>query len=62
MEIWNDGVKVFEEFDTNWTQKAHPTRPCDMNVFNWNPTYGGGGAGVPADMYQWVDRVYISGR
>jgi hypothetical protein len=33
-----------------------------MNVFNWNPTYGGGGAGVPYDMYQWVDRIYISGR
>jgi hypothetical protein len=62
LEMWTDGVKVFEEFDTNWTQRKHPTNPCNMNVFSWNPTYGGGGAGVPYDMYQWVDRVYISGR
>jgi hypothetical protein len=33
-----------------------------MNVFNWNPTYGGGGASPGVDQYLWFDRVYISGK
>jgi hypothetical protein len=28
----------------------------------WSPTYGGFGAVVPADQYQWIDHLYISGR
>lgn len=62
MEAWADGVKYFAEFNTNWTQSNHPTRACDMNVFNWNPTYGGGGPAVPHDQWLRFDRVYVSGR
>jgi len=28
----------------------------------WSPTYGGAGAAVPADQYQWIDHLYISGK
>jgi hypothetical protein len=28
----------------------------------WSPTYGGLGGVVPADQYQWLDHVYISGK
>ena len=61
-DLWLDGVHVTSVNDINWTQTKHSTRPCNMNVFNWNPTYGGGGASPGADLYQWFDRVYISGR
>jgi hypothetical protein len=61
-DLWIDGVHVTSVKDVNWTQTKHPTRPCNMNMFNWNPTYGGGGASPGADLYQWFDRVYISGR
>jgi hypothetical protein len=28
----------------------------------WSPTYGGAGAVVPADQYQWIDHIYVSGK
>jgi hypothetical protein len=28
----------------------------------WSPTYGGAGGVVPADQYQWIDHIYISGK
>ena len=28
----------------------------------WSPTYGGLGTAVPADQYQWIDHIYISGK
>lgn len=28
----------------------------------WSPTYGGAGGVVPADQYQWIDHLYISGK
>jgi hypothetical protein len=28
----------------------------------WSPTYGGAGGVIPADQYQWIDHIYISGK
>jgi len=28
----------------------------------WSPTYGGAGGVVPADQYQWIDHIYVSGK
>jgi hypothetical protein len=28
----------------------------------WSPTYGGSGGVVPADQYQWIDHIYVSGK
>jgi hypothetical protein len=62
IDMWIDGTHVTSVNDVNWTEIKHPTRPCDMNIFTWNPTYGGGGASPGVDQYLWFDRVYISGK
>jgi hypothetical protein len=56
---WIDGRKVSEYRDVNIVRAG---RPDTWDLFQWNATYGGGGAPVPHD--QWVrwDHVYISGR
>jgi hypothetical protein len=61
-DLWIDGKHITTAKDISWFQGKHPDRPCEMNVFNWNPTYGGGGASPGVDQYLWFDRVYISGR
>ena len=33
-----------------------------FNQVQWSPTFGGGGAAVPHDMYLWFDHVYVSGK
>jgi hypothetical protein len=61
-DLWIDGKHITTAKDISWFQVKHPTRPCNMNMFNWNPTYGGGGASPGVNQYLWFDRVYISGR
>lgn len=62
MDLWVDGVHTTSVQSVNFTKKSDPSRPCSINVLNWNPTYGGGGASPGADLFQRFDRVYISGR
>jgi hypothetical protein len=62
MDLWVDGTPITSVRNVNFTKKSDPSRPCSMNVLNWNPTYGGGGASPGADLYQWFDTMYISGR
>jgi len=61
-DLWIDGTHVSSARNINWIQTKHLTRPCNMNMFNWNPTYGGGGASPGVNQYLWFDRVYISGK
>jgi PKD repeat protein len=60
--FWLDGVLTTRVTDVNWTQGKHPDRLCDFPIFNWNPTYGGGGASPGVDQYLRFDHVYVSGR
>jgi hypothetical protein len=62
IDMWINGTHVTSVSDVNWTQTKHPTRACNMNMFNWNPTYGGGGASPGVNQYLWFDRVYVSGK
>jgi hypothetical protein len=62
MDLWVDGVAITSVRNVSFTKKSDPTRRCNVHQFNWNPTYGGGGASPGTDLYQWFDRVYISGR
>jgi hypothetical protein len=61
-DLWLNGVHITSVKNINWTQTKHPTRPCNMNMMNWNPTYGGGGASPGVEQWLRFDRVYISGR
>ena len=61
-DLWLNGVHITSVNNINWTQTKHPTRPCNMNMMNWNPTYGGGGASPGVEQWLRFDRVYISGR
>jgi hypothetical protein len=38
------------------------TNITGFNQVQWSPTFGGGGAAVPYDMYLWFDHVYVSGK
>jgi hypothetical protein len=60
--MWINGQHITSVNDVVFTQTKYPTRPCNMHVFNWNPTYGGGGASPGVNQYLWFDRVYISGK
>ena len=62
MDLWVDGFAITSVRNVSFTKKSDPNRPCNVNQFNWNPTYGGGGASPGTNIYQWFDRVYISGR
>lgn len=57
VDWWLNGTKVghygglqFVSGDGYWEE------------MEWSPTYGGAGGVVPADQYQWIDHVYISGK
>lgn len=62
IDFWINGSHVTSVNDVDWTHSKKSSRACDMNIFNWNPTYGGGGASPGVDQYLWFDRVYISGK
>lgn len=62
IDLWINGTHVTSVNDVDFTTVKHSTRTCDIPIFNWNPTYGGGGASPGVNQYLWFDRVYISGR
>ena len=62
IDLWINGSHITSVNDVNWTHSKYPDRACNMHIFNWNPTYGGGGASPGVDQYLWFDRVYISGK
>ena len=62
VDLWINGSHVTSVNDVNWTPSKYPSRACNIHMFNWNPTYGGGGASPGVNQSLWFDRVYISGK
>ena len=62
IDLWQDGKHITSVKNVNWMRAKAPTQHCGFSIFNWNPTYGGGGASPGVDQYLWFDRVYMSGR
>ncbi len=57
VDWWVDGVKVGHYSGLQFVSGAGLWQEME-----WSPTYGGAGAAVPADQYQWIDHLYISGK
>jgi hypothetical protein len=57
VDWWADGVKVGHYSGLQFVAGAGLWEELE-----WSPTYGGFGAAVPADQYQWIDHLYISGK
>jgi hypothetical protein len=57
VDWWADGVKIGHYSGLQFVSGAGLWEELE-----WSPTYGGSGAAVPADQYQWIDHIYISGR
>jgi len=57
VDWWADGVKVGHYSGLQFVSGAGLWEELE-----WSPTYGGFGAAVPADQYQWIDHIYISGK
>jgi hypothetical protein len=54
---WIDGQLVTDVRDLTI---AAAGEPGTLFQLQWSPTYGGGGAPVPYDMYLWFDHAYVS--
>jgi hypothetical protein len=60
IHVWVDDVKTHELTNVSLLRLGADRV---QDVFQWNPTYGGGNqASVPADQYQYIDHIYVSGR
>jgi len=57
VDWWADGVKIGHYSGLQFVSGAGLWEELE-----WSPTYGGFGAAVPADQYQWIDHLYISGK
>jgi hypothetical protein len=58
IHVWIDGVKTHERTDASLLRTGADRQ---QDIFQWNPTYGGGDvASVPADMFQYIDHIYVS--
>ena len=57
VDWWADGVKIGHYSGLQFVAGAGLWEELE-----WSPTYGGFGAPVPADQYQWIDHLYISGK
>jgi hypothetical protein len=57
LHVWFDGVKSHQYTDVNWQMNSART----WLSLAWNPTYGGGTNPVPANQYQYIDHIRISG-
>jgi hypothetical protein len=57
IEWWLDGVKVGSYTDV----KLEPSLSA-WELIQWSPTWGGTGSSVPADQFESVDHLYISGK
>jgi uncharacterized protein YjdB len=59
VHVWIDGTKTHEYTNASLL-RAGADRVQD--ILQWNPTFGGGDhESVPADQYQYIDHIYISG-
>jgi hypothetical protein len=56
---WIDGSLVTDIRDLEITRAGESNL---WQQFQWSPTFGGGGAGVPNTQYLWFDHVYVSGK
>jgi hypothetical protein len=60
IHVWIYGVKTHQRTDVSLLR---PGADRVQDVFQWNPTYGGGNQeSVPEDQFQYVDHVYVSGK
>jgi len=57
VEWWLDGVKVGSYTDV----RLEPSLST-WELIQWSPTWGGTGSTVPADQFESLDHIYISGR
>ena len=57
IEWWLDGVKIGQYYDV----RLEPTLSY-WEIIQWSPTWGGTGSSVPADQFESVDHIYISGK
>lgn len=57
IDWWMDNVKCGHYTNQRWMSGA-----TTFNLFQWAPVYGGVATKVPADQYQYMDHVYVSGK
>jgi uncharacterized protein YjdB len=57
IEWWIDGVKIGQYYDV----RLEPSL-SNWEIIQWSPTWGGTGSTVPADQFESVDHIYISGK
>jgi uncharacterized protein YjdB len=57
LDWWLDGVYVGSYSGIQYTPGA-----ATWSTLKWGPTWGGLGGTVPADMYEWMDHFYVSGK
>jgi hypothetical protein len=57
IDWWLDGVKVGSYTGIQFTSGA-----SRWEVLQWSPTWGGIGSTVPADQFESLDHIYISGK
>jgi hypothetical protein len=59
VQWWLDGQLISDYRDVAFVASGESNL---WQQFQWSPTYGGGGAGVPYDMFLSFDHAYISGK
>lgn len=57
LDWWLDGIHVGSYAGIQFVPGAGT-----WQLLKWNPTWGGLGGFVPADMYEWMDHIYVSGK
>lgn len=56
LDFWLDGRKL-----GHYTNVRYNTGDAAWTPFQWSPVWGGVGETVPADQFQYIDDLYISG-
>jgi hypothetical protein len=59
LTMFLDGAKISEYTGIMFTATGGNSV---WQQLNWNPTWGGLGGTVTADMYLWMDHIYLSGK
>ena len=59
VDWWLDGVKIGHYTGIPFVSSGGSNT---WDILKWDPTWGGIGGTVPADMYMWMDHFYISGK
>jgi hypothetical protein len=59
LDWWIDGVKMGSYSDLQITRSSQSNI---WQILQWAPTWGGIGGVVPADQYERMDHIYISGK